>query len=59
LYYVDQNAKKGIKKRERIYKQGEYVEEEAPPNAPDWIKSGYDGPLKGPTTKAFSKYVDK
>ena len=43
LYYVDQNAEKGIEKRERVYKHHEYVEEGAPLSAPDCAKSGYDG----------------
>jgi hypothetical protein len=59
LFYVDKNAKKGIKKRERVYKQQEYVEEGAPLNAPDWTKSDYDGPLKSPAVKAVSKYITK
>jgi hypothetical protein len=59
LVYVDQNTKKGLKKRERIYKHGEYAEEEGPSNAPDWTKSGYDGPLRTLTTKALDKYLDK
>jgi hypothetical protein len=53
---VDQNSKQGIRKRERKFKYDEYVEEEAPSNAPDWTKSGYNGPLKNLTTKAISKY---
>jgi len=56
LFYVDQNSKQGIRKRERKFKYDEYVEEEAPSNAPDWTKSGYNGPLKNLTTKAISKY---
>jgi hypothetical protein len=59
LYYVDKNTNKGIKKRERVYKTGEYVEEKAPPNAPDWTKLGYDGRLKDPTVKSVSKYITK
>jgi hypothetical protein len=57
LYYVDKNTKKGIRKRERVYKHSEYVEETAPSNAPDWTKSGYDGPLKKLIVKAVNKYV--
>jgi hypothetical protein len=55
LYYVDRNTKEGIKKRERMRKHNEYVEEAEPLNAPDWTKSGYNGPLKEPTAKAVSK----
>lgn len=58
LYYIDQNTTKGIKKRERVYKPSEYVDETAPSNAPDWTKSGYDGPLKKPTVKAVNKYIN-
>jgi hypothetical protein len=56
LFYVDQNTKQGIKKRERVFKYDEYVEEGAPANAPDWTISGYTGPLKNLTNKAISKY---
>ncbi|GBB93524.1 hypothetical protein RclHR1_21880004 [Rhizophagus clarus] len=35
LYYVDKNTKSGIKKRERVYRPSEYVEEAAPSDAPD------------------------
>jgi hypothetical protein len=56
---LDQNTKKGIKKRERKYKLNENVEEEAPLNTPDWAKLGYNGPLKSLTSKAVSKYITK
>jgi len=59
LFYVDQNAKKGIKKQERVYKHYEYVEEGAPLNALDWTKSGYDDLLKNLAVKAVSKYTTK
>ncbi|GET52565.1 hypothetical protein GLOIN_2v1485492 [Rhizophagus irregularis DAOM 181602=DAOM 197198] len=59
LYYVDSNTTKGDKKRERVYKPGEYVEETAPNSAPSWTKSGYDGPLKNPVAKAISKLQNK
>ena len=59
LFYIDENTKKGIKKRERVHKPSEYVEETTPSNAPDWTKHGYDGPLKSPTTKAIEKYMEK
>jgi hypothetical protein len=58
LYYVDKNTKSGIKKRERVYRPSEYVEEAAPSDAPEWTKSGYDGPLKKLTTKAINKYIN-
>ncbi|CAG8741326.1 12889_t:CDS:2, partial [Rhizophagus irregularis] len=51
LYYVDKNTKKGIKKREQVYKPSESVDEIAPSDAPGWAKSGYDGPLKRPVAK--------
>ncbi|UZO12042.1 uncharacterized protein OCT59_003592 [Rhizophagus irregularis] len=59
LYYVDSNTTKGDKKRERVYKPSEYVEETAPNSAPSWTKSGYDGPLKNPVAKAISKLQNK
>jgi hypothetical protein len=55
LYYIDKNTKEGIKKRERVYKPREYVDETAPSDAPGWTRSGYDGPLKNPTSKAVNK----
>ncbi|POG61477.1 hypothetical protein GLOIN_2v1486226 [Rhizophagus irregularis DAOM 181602=DAOM 197198] len=57
LYYVDKNTKKGIKKREQVYKPSESVDEIAPSDAPGWAKSGYDGPLKRPVAKVVSKYI--
>jgi hypothetical protein len=57
LFYIDKNTKEGIKKRKRVYKYNEYVEEAEPLNAPDWTKSGYNGPLKDPTVKAVNKYL--
>ncbi|GET67096.1 hypothetical protein GLOIN_2v1485492 [Rhizophagus irregularis DAOM 181602=DAOM 197198] len=59
LYYVNSNTTKGDKKRERVYKPSEYVEETAPNSAPSWTKSGYDGPLKNPVAKAISKLQNK
>ncbi|GET54822.1 hypothetical protein GLOIN_2v1485492 [Rhizophagus irregularis DAOM 181602=DAOM 197198] len=59
LYYVDSNTTKGDKKRERVYKPSEYVEETAPNSAPSWTKSGYNGPLKNPVAKAISKLQNK
>ena len=59
LYYVDSNTTKGDKKRERVYKPSEYVEETAPNSAPSWTKSGYDRPLKNPVAKAISKLQNK
>ena len=59
LFYVDQNSRQGFRKRERVYKQSEYVEEKAPTSAPDWTISGYDGPLKNLAAKAVSKYITK
>ncbi|GET62071.1 hypothetical protein GLOIN_2v1483992 [Rhizophagus irregularis DAOM 181602=DAOM 197198] len=55
----DDNTTKGDKKRERVYKPSEYVEETAPNSAPSWTKSGYDGPLKNPVAKAISKLQNK
>ncbi|GBC29391.2 hypothetical protein GLOIN_2v1485492 [Rhizophagus irregularis DAOM 181602=DAOM 197198] len=54
LYYVDSNTTKGDKKRERMYKPSEYVEETVPNSTPSWTKSGYDGPLKNPVIKAIN-----
>ncbi|UZO17223.1 uncharacterized protein OCT59_008584 [Rhizophagus irregularis] len=59
LYYVDSNTTKGDKKRERMYKPSEYVEETVPNSTPSWTKSGYDGPLKNPVIKAISKLQNK
>jgi hypothetical protein len=56
LYYVDKNTKEGIKKRERVRKHNEYVEEAEPLYAPDWTKLGYNGPLKELAIKAVDKY---
>ena len=56
LFYVNQNTKQDIKKRERVFKYDEYVDEEAPSNAPDWTKSVYNGSLKNLATKTISKY---
>ena len=58
LFYIDKNTNQGIKKRERVRKHSEYVEEAAPANAPDWTKSGYDGPLRGLTADAINKYTE-
>ena len=57
LFYVDRNTKEGIKKRERVHKNDEYLEEAASLNAPDWTKSGYDSLLKNAIIKAVSKYL--
>ncbi|GBC10441.1 hypothetical protein RclHR1_09630005 [Rhizophagus clarus] len=59
LYYVDKNTKCCIKKREWVYRPSEYVEEAVPSDAPEWTKSGYNGPLKELTTKAINKYINK
>lgn len=59
LFYLDQNTTKGDVKRERVYKSGGHVEETPPMNAPNWTKSGYDGPLKSPVREAISKYTSK
>jgi hypothetical protein len=56
LYYIDKNTKEGIKRRERVYNNDEYVEEAAPLSAPDWTKLGYDGLLKNAAIEAVSKY---
>ncbi|CAG8759832.1 16281_t:CDS:2, partial [Rhizophagus irregularis] len=55
----DGNTTKGDKKRERMYKPSEYVEETVPNSTPSWTKSGYDGPLKNPVIKAISKLQNK
>ena len=47
--------KEGIKKQKQMYKHNEYVEEAELLNTPDWMKSGYNGPLKELTAKAVSK----
>jgi hypothetical protein len=59
LFYLDQNAKKGNEKRARVYDSSQSVDEAVPLDAPDWTKSGYDGPLKSLTIKAVSKYISK
>ena len=56
MYYIDKNTKEGIKRRERMYNNDEYVEEAAPLSAPDWTKLGYDGPLKNAAIEAVNKY---
>ncbi|GBC51794.2 hypothetical protein GLOIN_2v1485492 [Rhizophagus irregularis DAOM 181602=DAOM 197198] len=57
IIVVHKNTKKGIKKREQVYKPSESVDEIAPSDAPGWAKSGYDGPLKRPVAKVVSKYI--
>jgi len=57
LFYIDKNTKKGTEKRTRVHDSSRSVDEEVPLNAPDWTKSGYDGPLKNLTVKAVSKYI--
>ena len=59
LFYVDKNTKKGIEKRSRVHDSNTYADEEAPLNAPDWTKSGYEGPLKSLTTKVVNKFISK
>ncbi|PKK57929.1 hypothetical protein RhiirC2_720891 [Rhizophagus irregularis] len=59
LFYLDQNTTKGITKRTRVYDSSQSVDEVMPLDAPDWTKSGYDGPLKILTTKAVNKYISK
>ena len=59
LFYIDQNTKKGIKKRERINKRCECVEETLPLNAPDWTISGYNGPLKDPTFAVTDEIISR
>ncbi|GES77598.1 hypothetical protein GLOIN_2v1486226 [Rhizophagus clarus] len=56
---VYKNTKCCIKKREWVYRPSEYVEEAVPSDAPEWTKSGYNGPLKELTTKAINKYINK
>ena len=45
--YVDKQAPKGHKIRKRVIDNTEFApgENEAPHNAPDWTKSGYNGSL--------------
>lgn len=58
LFYVDLNTKKtSTKKRERIYNKNESIEDPLPSDAPDWVKSGYDGPLRSQTAKIVDKYM--
>jgi len=59
LFYVDKNTKKGIEKHSRVHDSNTYADEEAPLNAPDWTKSGYEGPLKSLTTKVYFKMINQ
>ena len=58
LFYVDKNTKKGIEKRSRVNENNRNADEKAPPNAPEWTKSGYNGPLKNLATTIINKFIE-